>query len=205
MILRPSLQFIMQPGTSLDVVLHEKSFPEPRLIIFSDENRVKEAQAFIIAEKEVLFEIDNFSVCDALISLIAAYYVFFVSYPKSCTASGLLLFIQEVLLGSQDVSTKKTSKYTALINSFVGLVHRNCFPTNYYPYNTSPWHNITLYARVLNYVPSSIICIQLCIIVLSCTIISILWHGHSILERLYHSYINFVHNHSILCTMHHTY
>ena len=111
-----SLQFIMQPGTSLDVVLHEKSFPEPRLIIFSDENRVREAQAFIIAEKEVLFEIDSFSVCDALISLIAAYYVFFVSYPKSCTASGLLLFIQEVLLGSQDVSTKKTSKYTALIN-----------------------------------------------------------------------------------------
>ena len=105
----------MQPGTSLDVVLHEKSFPEPRLIIFSDENRVKEVQAFIIAEKEVLFEIDNFSVCDALISLIAAYYVFFVSYPKSCTASGLL-FIQEVL-GSQDVSTKKTSKYTALINT----------------------------------------------------------------------------------------
>ena len=41
----------MQPGTSLDVVLHEKSFPEPRLIIFSDENRVKEAQAFIMAEK----------------------------------------------------------------------------------------------------------------------------------------------------------
>ena len=117
MILRPSLQFIMQPGTSLDVVLHEKSFPEPRLIIFSDKNRVKEAQAFIIAEKEVLFEIDNFSVCDALISLIAAYHVFFVSYPKSCTASGLLLFIREVLLGSQDVSTKKTSKYTALINT----------------------------------------------------------------------------------------
>ena len=117
MILRPSLQFIMQPGTSLDVVLHEKSFPEPRLIIFSDENRVKEAQAFIIAEKEVLFEIDNFSVCDALTSLIAAYYIFFVSYPKSCTASGLLLFIQEVLLGSQDMSTKKSSKYTALINT----------------------------------------------------------------------------------------
>ena len=108
----------MQSGTSLDVVLHGKSFPEPRLIIFSDENRVKEAQAFISAEKEVLFEIDNFSVCDALISLIAAYYVFFVSYPKSCTASGLLLFIQ-VLLGSQDVSTKKTSKYTALINTIL--------------------------------------------------------------------------------------
>ena len=42
---------ILQPGTSLDEVLQEKSFPEPRLIIFSDEKRVKEAQAFIVAEK----------------------------------------------------------------------------------------------------------------------------------------------------------
>ena len=70
----------------------EKSFPEPRLIIFSDENRVKEAQAFIITEKEVLFEIDSFSVCDALISLQHAM-LCLVSYPISCTASGLLLFI----------------------------------------------------------------------------------------------------------------
>ena len=78
---------------------------------------MKNAQGFIIAEKQVLFEVDSFTLTDGLISLIASYYVFYVSYPKSSPATGVLLFIQEILLGQADVTTKKTSKYIGLINS----------------------------------------------------------------------------------------
>ena len=32
-------------------------------------------------------------------------------------AAGVLLFIQEILLGQQDVTVKKTTKYISLVNS----------------------------------------------------------------------------------------
>ena len=109
--------FPLQPGTELQEVLKEKAFSEPRLIIFVNEQDMKNAQGFIIAEKQVLFEVDSFTLTDGLISLIASYYVFYVSYPKLSPATGVLLFIQEILLGQADVTTKKTSKYIGLINS----------------------------------------------------------------------------------------
>ena len=65
----------------------------------------------------MLFEVDGFTLTDGLLSLIASYYVFYVSYPKSSPATGVLLFIQEVLLGQADITIKKTSKYIELINS----------------------------------------------------------------------------------------
>ena len=46
---------------------------------------------------------DNFLICEGIVALFAAYYVFHVSYLKSSRAAGLLLFIREVLLGIQDV------------------------------------------------------------------------------------------------------
>ena len=109
--------FPLQPGTELQEVFQEKAFSEPRLVIFVNKQDVKNAQGFIIAEKQVLFEVDSFTLTDGLISLIASYYVFYVSYPKSSPATGVLLFIQEILLGQADVTTKKTSKYIGLINS----------------------------------------------------------------------------------------
>ena len=96
-----------------------KCFPEPRLVIFTRQHDLKEAQGFIIAEKQILFEIDSFTLSDGLVSLIAAYYAFYVSYPKSSPATGVLLFIQEVLLEQPDITVKKTTKYVALINSII--------------------------------------------------------------------------------------
>ena len=90
----------LQPGTELEEILKEKTFPEPRLI-FVNEQDIRNAQGFIIAEKQVLFEVDGFTLTDGLLSLIASYYVFYVSYPKSSPATGVLLFIQEVLLVRQ--------------------------------------------------------------------------------------------------------
>ena len=77
---------------------------------------------------------------EGLISLIASYYVFYVSYPKSSPVTGVLLFVQEVLLGQPDVSVKKTSKYAALINSQlkkqlyipVVLCHMHCHGVSKY-------------------------------------------------------------------------
>ena len=107
------------PGTELEVVLKEKNFPEPWIIFVNDQlQEAKNAQGFIIAEKQVVFEVDTFTLVDGLTSLLASYYTFYVSYPKSPPAAGVLLFIQ-VLLGQEDVTVKKTSKYVALINSVV--------------------------------------------------------------------------------------
>ena len=65
------------------------------------------AQGFIVAEKEILFEVTNFSIVEGLVCSIASYYAFFVSYPKSSPATGILLFIQEMLLCNRDDTVKK--------------------------------------------------------------------------------------------------
>ena len=48
---------------------------------------------------------------EGLISLISTYYAFYVGYPKSPPAAGLLLFIQEVPLDQTEEKQKKTAKY----------------------------------------------------------------------------------------------
>ena len=104
----------MQPGTELQEILEEKTFSEPRLTILTNEQDA--AQEFIVADKQVLFEVEGFTVVEGLISLIASYYILYVSYSKSSPATGVLLFVQEVFLGQPDVTVRKTSKYAALIN-----------------------------------------------------------------------------------------
>ena len=65
----------------------------------------------------MLFEVDGFTVVEGLISLIASYYAFYASYPQASPVAGVLLFVQEALLGQPDITNKKTSKYISLINS----------------------------------------------------------------------------------------
>ncbi len=103
----------------MELVLQEKVFPEPRLVIFGRESSTRDTQGFIIAEGEVLFEVDNFTILEGVTSLLASYYVFYVSYPKSSLAAGVLLFFQEVLLQEPDITVRKTAKYTTLINSIL--------------------------------------------------------------------------------------
>ena len=67
----------IQVATDIGQILKITSFSEPRLIIFKDS-----AQGFIVAEKEILFEVTDFSVCDGVVCLIASYYVFHVDYPS---------------------------------------------------------------------------------------------------------------------------
>ena len=50
-----------------------------------------------MAEKNVLFEITDFSIINGLISFLATYYVFRVNYPKSVPAQSLLLFLLEII------------------------------------------------------------------------------------------------------------
>ena len=95
-------------------MLQEKVFAEPRLIIFVSMAHPEAAQGFVIAEKEILLQINNFTVIRELIILIAIYYVFYVGYPKSIPARGFLLFIQEVLLEKKDKTVKRNAKYTGV-------------------------------------------------------------------------------------------
>ena len=68
-----SFIYNVQPGTAIEDICKMKSFPEPRLVIFTREYNLKEAQGFIVAEKQILFEVDSFTLVDGLASLIAAY------------------------------------------------------------------------------------------------------------------------------------
>ena len=101
-------------------MLQEDTFAEPRLAIFRESN-----QGMIVAERSVLFEVTEYSVPEAIISLLAAYYAYHVSYPNSALASSFLLFMQEILLGIEDMCIKKSNKYAALVNSLhlVLLLH----------------------------------------------------------------------------------
>ena len=49
-------------------------------------------------------------------SLLAAYYAFYVNYPKSHPAAGILMFMQELLLCIPDDTSKKSSTYSSLID-----------------------------------------------------------------------------------------
>ena len=87
-----------------------RTHSDPRLVLFlSDTEITKVSEGFVVAEKNVLFEVTDFTVIDGLISLLAAYYVFHVNYPKSVPAQSLLLFLQEYLLENLEPSTKKSA------------------------------------------------------------------------------------------------
>ena len=92
-----------------------KVFPEPRLLIFTRESSMEESKGLVAAEKQVLFEIDNFTITTGLTLLLAAYYVFYLKYPNSSPASSFLLFIQEYLLGIKDSSIKHSQKYRSFV------------------------------------------------------------------------------------------
>ena len=96
-----------------------KVFPEPRLLIFGRQDTMEGTQGLVAAEKQVLFEIKDFNIVKGLTFLIAAYYVFFISYPKSSPASSFLLFIQEFLLDKKDSSIKHSARYKSFINALL--------------------------------------------------------------------------------------
>ena len=98
----------------IDVITTEKTFPEPRLVIIG---KGENSQGFIVAEKQILLEVDGFNILEGLITLLASYYVFYVSYPKSGPAAGTLLFLQEVVLNEQAKVIRKPARYSSLINS----------------------------------------------------------------------------------------
>ena len=113
-----------QPGTDIQEVLNLKGFSEPRLIIFVNKSNPSLAQGFIAAEKELLFEIDNFLISEGIVSIIATSYCYYISYPTSLLAQSFLLFVQEILLKEKAVSgVKRSSRYSKLVNFIL-----SCYP-----------------------------------------------------------------------------
>ena len=76
-------------------------------------------QGFIVVEREILLEVEEFNILEGLVALIATYYVFHVNYPKSGPASGVLLFIQEVLMNMPAKHVRKPARYSSLVNSLL--------------------------------------------------------------------------------------
>ena len=106
-----------------------KVFPEPRLLIFARESNMEESKGLVAAEKQVLFEIDNFTITTGLTLLLAAYYVFYVKYPNSSPAGSFLLFIQEHLLGIKDSSIKHSQNITFIyhVRTYTYMLAYQCF------------------------------------------------------------------------------
>ena len=103
-------------------MLKEKSFAEPKLVIFTNQaDKECKAQGFVLAEKAMLFEIPEFTVLGGLTSLLAAYYIFDVSYPKSFAAANFLLFTQEYILESRDRKAKHSVRYNEFINNIIDV------------------------------------------------------------------------------------
>ncbi len=119
----------MQPGTSIADVVKQNSFTEPRLVIFTS-NEENSTQGFILAEKLLFFEVPEFTILNGIVSLIAAYYCYYVSYPKPVAARMFLLFVQEV-----DYFWKTwrygLRKLRTILRNFT-IVSSSCIPLNHY-------------------------------------------------------------------------
>ena len=50
-------------------------------MIFARETSMKESKGLVTAEKQISFEIPNFTITTGLTLLLVAYYVFYVKYP----------------------------------------------------------------------------------------------------------------------------
>jgi len=88
---------------------NEKVFPEPQLVIFINQKSMNGAQRVLVADKEILLSIEKFTVNKGLTLLTAAYYVFFVSYPK----------FQEFLLQIKDTSVRHSARYKSFVNALL--------------------------------------------------------------------------------------
>ncbi len=76
-------------------------------------------QAFIVVEGQILCEVSDATIIKSLTVVIATYYAFYICYPKSAPAAGLLLLIQELLLDKHEEKLKKTTRYLSLFDSIV--------------------------------------------------------------------------------------
>lgn len=98
----------------------EKSFPEPRVVIFGTDKATADSlkQTFLIIENEFEVEVKLTSVADLIKLVLAAYYTLDVSYPTaSVPAASMLLFLQEIVLNKPDYNVKKPSRYMSFVNS----------------------------------------------------------------------------------------
>ena len=66
-------------------VLKEKAYTEPRLLIFLNKANPSLTQGFVAAEKELLFEVSDFTVTEGIISLIATYWAYHIQSVSKTT------------------------------------------------------------------------------------------------------------------------
>ena len=80
--------------------------------MFLKEDDISNGQAFITTEKCILFEVNNFPYPPGRVKIPSFYILCLLcELSKSPPATGLLLFIQEVLLDQTEEKQKKTVKY----------------------------------------------------------------------------------------------
>ena len=61
-----SLPLFVQARVDIDAIASQKMFPEPRLVIVR-QGEIR--QGFIVAEKQILLEVDGFNILEGLITL----------------------------------------------------------------------------------------------------------------------------------------
>ena len=103
------------------IIFKSASDTQGFLFIFSFINNIYNVfycyKGFIVAEESILFEVDNFSAIEGMLSLIASYYILHIGYPtRSLRAASFLLFLQEMIVGIHEPTARKTSKYNKVID-----------------------------------------------------------------------------------------
>ena len=95
---------LFHPGSDIEKTVVEISFPEPGLAVFGSDAIQTRRVLFYGTEGrcQLNFQYQK----HALTALIACCNVFDVSYPKPLPASGVLLFIQELLMGMHEQQVK---------------------------------------------------------------------------------------------------
>lgn len=95
------------------------SLMEPRLVVFHDDDNIQ--QMFICAENTIIVEVPSTELCDGIVHLMSAYYVFNVGY-NFCKAT--LYFFQDVLMDMPDKKgTQRPTRYSTYINNFMKGAH----------------------------------------------------------------------------------
>ena len=85
---------------------------EPRLVIFHHEEEI--VHMFLCAEGDSITEIPTTTLSDGITYLMAAYYVYDISYPRVCNSS--LFFFQDIVLDMAD-SLSRPVRYSTYLQS----------------------------------------------------------------------------------------
>ena len=103
-------------GVDAEIALNKCKFSEPHLVIFVNPEETEIEQIFLCAEDNIIMEVQNstkLELIDALVHLMAAYYVFNVAYPSVCKTT--FYFLQDIIMGKGEAGARRPIRYSTFL------------------------------------------------------------------------------------------